>query len=211
MNGPGRLIGRRRREAGRDEPASGSRPVKHAPDDLLLAAMSAGDSEAALEFVRRFQRIVYGVAYTALGDRGLAEDVAQQAFEHAWRQANLYDPRRGTVRAWLIGIARHLAVDTARVRRPTPVNPPELTNLVKAIADSAEHQVLIGETATELAEALAELPPEQARAAVMAAAHGFTAREIARTEGIPVATAKSRIRLALDKLHAALPARGDHE
>jgi RNA polymerase sigma factor (sigma-70 family) len=211
MNGPGRLIGRRRRKAGRDELAGGSRPVEHAPDDLLLAAMSTGDSEAALEFVRRFQRVVYGVAFAGLGDRGLAEDVAQQAFEHAWRQANLYDPRRGTVRAWLIGIARHLAVDTARVRRPTPVNPPELTNLVKAIADSAEHQVMIGETAAELAEALAELPAEQARAAVMAAAHGFTAREIAQTEGIPVATAKSRVRLALDKLNAALPARGDHE
>jgi RNA polymerase sigma-70 factor (ECF subfamily) len=185
--------------------ASAPNPVEHAPDDTLLAAMSAGDPDAALTFVRRFQRIVYGVAFAAVGDWGLAEDVAQQAFEHAWRQAELYDPRRGTVRAWLTGIAHNLAVDTARMRRPTPIAPPELGDLISAIAHSPEHQVLLGETAAELAEALTGLPPEQARAVVMGAAYGFTAREIAETEGIPLATAKSRIQIALGKLHDALP------
>jgi RNA polymerase sigma-70 factor (ECF subfamily) len=141
----------------------------------------------------------------------LAEDVAQQAFEHAWRQAGLYDPRRGTVRAWLTGIAHNLAVDTARMRRPTPIAPPELTDLINAITHGPEQQVLLGETAAELAEALTALPPEQARAVVMAAAHGFTAREIAQTEGIPLRTAKSRIQIGLDKLHDALPRRGDDE
>jgi RNA polymerase sigma-70 factor (ECF subfamily) len=191
--------------------ASAPNPVERAPDETLLAAMSAGDPDAALMFVRRFQRVVYGVALAGVGDRGLAEDVAQQAFEHAWRQAGLYDPRRGTVRAWLTGIAHNLAVDTARMRRPTPIAPPELGDLISAIAHGPEQQVLLGETAAELAEALAALPAEQARAVVMAAAHGFTAREIAQTEGIPLATAKSRIRIALDKLHEALPRRGDDE
>jgi RNA polymerase sigma factor (sigma-70 family) len=190
---------------------SAPNPVQHAPDDMLLAAMSAGDPDAALTFVHRFQRIVYGVAFAAVDDRGLAEDVAQQAFEHAWRQAELYDPRRGTVRAWLTTIAHNLAVDTARMRRPTPIAPPELGNLINAIAHGPEHQVMLGETAAELAEALAALPPEQARAVVMGAAHGFTAREIAQTEGIPLATAKSRIQIALDKLHDALSRRGDDE
>jgi RNA polymerase sigma factor (sigma-70 family) len=191
--------------------ASAPNPVEHAPDEMLLAAMSAGDPDAALTFVRRFERVLYGVAFAAVGDRGLAEDVAQQAFEHAWRQADLYDPRRGTVRAWLTRIAHNLAVDTARMRRPTPIAPPELGNLINAIAHGPEHQVMLGETAAELAEALTRLPPEQARAVVMAAAHGFTAREIAQTEQIPLATAKSRIHIALDKLHHTLLPRGDDE
>jgi RNA polymerase sigma-70 factor (ECF subfamily) len=174
-------------------------------DDLLLAAMGSGDSEAALIFVRRFQRTVYGVAYATLGDSGLAEDVAQQAFERAWRQADVYDPRRGTVRAWLAKITHNLAVDTARVRRPTPVAPLELTDLIHKITPNPEDEAVAGEANADLAAALASLPPEQARAAVLAAAHGFTAREIAEAEGIPVGSAKSRIRLALEKLHAALP------
>jgi RNA polymerase sigma-70 factor (ECF subfamily) len=182
-----------------------------APDDQLLSAMSAGDSDAAHAFVRRFQRVVFGVAYAAIGDAGLAEDVAQQAFEHAWRQADLYDPRRGSVRAWLTSIAHNLAVDTARMRRATPIAPPDLTPLIGAITHGPEHDGVTGETAAELAQALAALPPEQAKAVVMAAAHGFTAREIAETEDIPLATAKSRIRIALEKLHDALPPRGDSD
>jgi RNA polymerase sigma-70 factor (ECF subfamily) len=178
--------------------------VEDAPDDQILSAMRAGEARAARAFVRRFQRRVYGVAYAVLGDPGLAEDVAQQAFEHAWRHADLYDPRRGSVRAWLTGIAHHLAVDTARMRRPTPIAPPELTGLMPAEANSPEPPALAGGAAVDLSEALSALPREQARAVVMAGAYGFSAREIAESEGIPLATAKSRIRLAFNKLHAAL-------
>ena len=57
-------------------------------------------------FVRRFQRIVFGVAIAVTGDPVTAEDVAQQAFEQAWRHASVYDSRRGSVRAWLTRIRR---------------------------------------------------------------------------------------------------------
>jgi RNA polymerase sigma-70 factor (ECF subfamily) len=167
--------------------------------------MGAGDPDAALAFVRRFERTAFGVALTTLRDVGLAEDVAQQAFEQAWRQASLYDSRRGTVRSWLLTIVHNLAVDTARIRRPTPIPPSDLNDLITAIALSPEHNLLAGETTAELAASLRKLPPEQARAVVMAAAYGFTAREIAQAEAIPLGSAKSRIRLALAKLHAAIP------
>jgi RNA polymerase sigma-70 factor (ECF subfamily) len=120
----------------------------------------------------------------------------------------LYDSRRGTVRSWLTTIVHNLAVDTARVRRPTPVPPSELNDLITAITLSPEHNLLAGETTAELAGALRELPPEQARAAVLAAAYGYTAREIAEAEAIPLGSAKSRIRLALAKLHVSIPPRG---
>ena len=55
------------------------------PDETLLAGLGAGDADLALAFVRRFQRIVFGVAMTIVGDPTAAEDVAQQAFEQAWR------------------------------------------------------------------------------------------------------------------------------
>jgi RNA polymerase sigma-70 factor (ECF subfamily) len=171
--------------------------------------MGAGDAVAAKAFVRRFQHTVFGVAFATIGDVGLAEDVAQQAFEHAWRQAEVYDPRRGSVRTWLAGIAHNLAVDTIRIRRPVLVTPPDLAELIKTITASPEQDVLAGATRAELAEALAGLPREQARAVVLAAVHGFTAREIAELEQIPVGTAKSRIRIGLEKLHDALPRQVD--
>lgn len=178
-------------------------PLQHMPDDMLLASLGAGDPQAALAFIQRFQSVVFGVALPIVGDSGLAEDIAQQTFERAWRHAGLYDPRRGSVRTWLTRIVHNLAVDAVRVRRPAPVDPHTLP-LIMAIADTPERQALAGETSVQLRTALATLPVEQARAVVMAAVHAMTAREIAATESIPIGTAKSRIRAAMIKLHAAL-------
>jgi RNA polymerase sigma factor (sigma-70 family) len=186
-------------------------PAARTSDDMLLAGLGAGDAQAAVAFVRRFQPMVFGVAFAVVGDRGLAEDIAQQAFERAWRHAGLYDPRRGSVRTWLTRIVHNLAVDAARVRRPAPIDPEDLLPLIAAITDSPERQALASEASTQLRTALATLPSEQARAVVMAAVHGLTAREIADAENVPVGTAKSRIRAAMAKLHAVLPVpRPDH-
>ena len=187
-------------------------PLERMPDDMLLAGLGAGDSQTALAFVRRFQPMVFGVALAIVGDSGLAEDIAQQAFERAWQHAGLYDPRRGAVRTWLTRIVHNLAVDAVRVRRPMPLDPQDLLPLIAAITDTPEHRALGVETSTQLRTALATLPPEQARAVVMAAVHGMTAQQIADVESIPIGTAKSRIRAAMAKLHAALPAPGaDHD
>jgi RNA polymerase sigma factor (sigma-70 family) len=180
-------------------------PLEPMPDDILLAGLATGDQQLALAFVRRFQRPVFGVALTVVGDSDLAEDIAQQAFERAWRHAGTYDPRRGSVRSWLTRIVHNLAVDAVRVRRPAPVDPQDLSPLLAAMTENPERRALAGETSTELRSALATLPSEQARAVVLAAVHGLTAREVAEVEGIPAGTAKSRIRAAVTKLHAALP------
>ena len=68
-------------------------------DEALLAGLGAGDAELAVAFVRRFQRIAFGVALAVTSDPITAEDIAQQAFEQAWRHASIYDSRRGSVRA----------------------------------------------------------------------------------------------------------------
>lgn len=187
-------------------------PLARMSDDMLLAGLGAGDAQAARAFVRRFQSTVFGVALAVVGDRGLAEDIAQQAFERAWRHADLYDPRRGSVRTWLTRIVHNLAVDATRIRRPTPLDPQQLLPLMTAITEAPDPQALGNETSTQLRTALATLPPEQARAVVMATVHGLSAREIADTEHVPVGTAKSRIGAAIAKLHAVLPApRADHD
>jgi RNA polymerase sigma factor (sigma-70 family) len=187
-------------------------PVELLPDETLLAGLGTGDAEIALAFVRRFQRIVFGVALAVLGDVRSAEDVAQQTFERVWRHARVYDSRRGSVRTWLTTIARNLAVDAARVRRAMPVDPIALVDLLGADTNGPEQHAVAEESVAELRRALAALPEEQARALVLAGIHGLTAREIADREHIPLGTAKTRIRAAMGKLRRALlPKRVDHD
>lgn len=179
-------------------------PAEGLPDETLLAGLGAGDPDLALAFVRRFQRVVFGVALTVTRDPTIAEDVAQQAFEQAWRHAQVYDSRRGTVRAWLTTIAHNLAVDVLRARTSAPVDPAELPALLTAVTDGPERFAIARDSAAGLRRALAMLPMTQARAVAMAGIYGMTARQIAVAEGVPLGTAKTRIRDGMLKLRAAL-------
>lgn len=181
--------------------------VEDLPDEALLAGFAAGDPELAAAFVRTFQSKVYGVARRIVADAGTAEDVAQAAFERAWRHARTYDPRRGSVGAWLGIIARNLAIDAVRVRHVVPV---DATALLRAMTEEdgggsrPERAALEAESVTTLRAALRELPTEQARAIVLAGIAGLSANQVAANEGIPLGTAKTRIRTAMLKLRSGL-------
>ncbi len=176
-------------------------------DEALLAGMAAGDPDAAAAFVGRFQRRVFGLALTITADPRLAEDAAQEAFVRAWRHAAAYDARRAAVATWLLTITRNAAIDLVRVRRPVSA-PPETLAALEARHDGpdpADAGVLADE-ARRLYGALGCLSEEQRRAVVLAGLYGFTAREIAELEAIPLGTAKTRIRTALIRLRGMLVA-----
>ena len=180
-------------------------------DDALVAGLAAGDQDAASAFVRRFQRRVFGLARTIVGDDRAAEDIAQEAFVRAWKHAGAYDARRGSVIGWLLTITRNLSIDAVRVRRPIAFDPYDLLELdpqsnERLPDDLAE---LTDDTA-RLRAALTQLPEEQCRAVVLAGLLGYTAREVGEMESIPLGTAKTRIRTALIRLRAALVTEG-HE
>ncbi|MFB6678706.1 RNA polymerase sigma factor [Streptomyces sp. NPDC057684] len=189
-------------------------PVGRLPDEALLSGLATGDPELAATFVRRFQHTVFGVAIAVLGDPQLAEDVSQQTFERAWRHAQIYDSRRGSVTTWLTAIAHNLAIDVARARRPVPVAPEDLDTLLDVVTDAntPERLALADEASAALRSAVARLPREQGRALVMAGIYGMTGQQIADAEQIPLGTAKTRIRTAMGKLRSTLvsPKRGDH-
>lgn len=182
-------------------------PVDQLPDEALLAGFANGEEELTVAFVRRFQSKVFGVALAVIGDPRAAEDVAQQAFERAWQHGRAYDPLRGSVAAWLAILTRNLAIDAVRVRRPVPIDSDSLLALVGSVGstgESPERAALVSESASELQAALRRLPPEQARAVVLAGIAGYTAAQVAESEGIPLGTAKTRIRTAMIRLRAAL-------
>jgi len=174
-------------------------------DETLLAGLAGGDAKAAAAFVRRFQGRVYGLAFTIVRDAGTAEDVSQEAFVRAWRHAGTYDPRRGRVVTWLLAIARNVAIDVVRLRRAEPVDPELLGSLLElgSPREDADQAVPLAER-ERLREAVAALPVEQRRALLLAAYLGRTAREIGELEGVPLGTAKTRIRTAMLRLRHEL-------
>ena len=172
-------------------------------DEVLLAGLGAGDPDLAVAFVRRFQRIVFGVAQAVTGDSATAEDVAQRAFERAWRRASVYDSRRGSVSAWLTTITHNLAIDAVRPRAAVPMGPDDLPIVHAAMTDNPERVPVARDSAERLRKALAGLPAPQAGAVAMSGVYGLTARQVADTEGIPLGTAKTRIRDGMQKLRAA--------
>src|SRR4051794_25277698 len=98
-------------------------------DEALLAGLGMGEPDTGAAFVRRFQRRVFGLALSIVSDPGLAEDIAQEALAKAWRHAQAYDPRRGSVATWLLTITRNLAIDALRLRRARPADPDTLVAL----------------------------------------------------------------------------------
>ena len=174
-------------------------------DEALLAGFATGDPEAAAGFVRRFQRRVYGLAITILDDASAAEDVAQETFVRAWRHASTYDARRGPVSAWLLAIARNLALDRARVKGARPVDPDFLAAQLEGekSGDGVEEATRIADR-ERLRELLLSLPQPQRRALVLATYFGRTAKEISELDGTPVGTVKTRIRDGLLKLRSRL-------
>jgi RNA polymerase sigma-70 factor (ECF subfamily) len=179
--------------------------VADASDDTLLAGLATGDADSAAAFIRRYQRRVYGLAVSIVGEQGAAEDIAQEAFLRAWRHAGAYDARRGSVTTWLLTITRNLALDALRVRRADATDPEVLLSLVAPVTEADPgDRAGTSDQAGRAVAAVRTLPEPQRRALVLAAFLGWTAREIAESEQIPIGTAKTRIRTGLAKLRTSM-------
>jgi RNA polymerase sigma-70 factor (ECF subfamily) len=184
-------------------------------DEALLAGLGSGDPGAAATFVNRFQNRVFGMTLSILRDRQAAEEAAQEAFVRAWRHASTYDPRKGTVAAWLLMIARNVSINMLPSHRPYPVDPQALLGLQNPGPSqepgppqdpdpSQDRDGQLAPVSEPMREALMRLPAEQRRALVLAVFYGYTAREVSEQDGTPVGTVKTRIRAALMRLRSEL-------
>lgn len=182
-----------------------------AADAALVAGLAVRDESAAAAFVRRFQGPVFGLAISITHDQGLAQDVSQEVFIRAWRAAGSYDSRRASVLTWLLTITRNAAIDAVRANRPTPTDAALLEEMITATmqAPSPEEDTLRHAERDAAVANLRTLPVEQARAVVLAVIGGRTAAEVSQHEGIPLGTAKTRIRTGLRRVREAMEA--DHD
>jgi RNA polymerase sigma-70 factor (ECF subfamily) len=170
-------------------------------DETLLAGMADGDQDSASAFVRRYQARVFGLALTIVGVPAVAEEVAQEVFIKAWRNASAYDARRGRVSTWLLTITHHAAVDAVRYRHEDPMDP----DLLAAVLEPRDRTTGDDqETSLTLRDALAALPPEQRGPILLMTFQGLTAREIAARDSVPLGTVKTRVRRGLLRLRTRL-------
>jgi RNA polymerase sigma-70 factor, ECF subfamily len=178
----------------------------HASDHAALRRIAQGDGNAVAELYDRHARPIYSLALRILHEPAEAEDVVQEVFSQAWRQASTYNPSRGAVVAWLLTLARSRAIDRLRARRSRPHGPSD-ERAAGHIVDPGplvDAQVLSSEQIDRLRAALDELPALQRAAIELAYFEGFTHAKIAERLEQPLGTVKTRIRLALIKLRDVL-------
>ena len=184
-----------------------SRVRREESTDLdLVRAMRRGQESALEALYVRYGGLVYTLALRIVGDPELAREVLQDTFLRAWDGRETYDPGRGRVAWWLMGIARHRSIDLLRSRshqarlrerqRPTagawagePHHPPAQDEV------GLRHAVL---------DALKGLSAGQRQAIELAYYGGLTQAEIAEELKEPIGTVKSRTREALERLRQAL-------
>lgn len=167
-------------------------------DRAVLERIARGELGALDDLYERYKTMSYSIAYRITNDATLAEDVVQEAFLGAWRNAARYVEGRGSVKTWLLSIVHHRAIDAVRRRRATVELPerdeappqalrlPDIWSEVSATLD-----------ADEVRAALAALTDVQREAIELGYFGGLTQVEIAEKTGAPLGTVKSRMRLGL--------------
>jgi len=177
--------------------------------------MAAGDEQALSAFYNRWFPIVNGLISRILKSADDVEDVVEETFWQAWRQANRFMADRGSVQTWVLTIARSRALDRLRAtRRLREESIDDKSGTESAVADSgamsarstsdpsadAEHS----ERRRLVVAALSELPQEQRQALELGYFGGLSQTEIAERTGQPLGTIKTRMRLAMLKLRDRL-------
>lgn len=178
-------------------------------DAELMRAFAAGQRWAAETLYTRLAPRVFGLGRAMPGDPAQAEDLVQDTFVKMWRTASGYDPARGGLDTWVLLVARSLAIDAIRHRVLQQRTLAAHRAQPRSHAEPGpEGLVVTRDLADRARAAMNELTAGQRAALELAYFSGRTAAEVAELEGIPVGTAKTRIRTALLKLRTALE---DHD
>jgi RNA polymerase sigma-70 factor, ECF subfamily len=184
--------------------------IRDLADEEVMRLVGQGNARAFELLYDRHGGAAFSLAYRMVGDRVTAEDVAQEAFLSIWRSRLRYQPERGSVRTWVLGIVHHRGIDALRrgmvhERRRASAEgieerheAPELTEVEAARREEAR----------SVRSALESLPEEQSRVIELAYFGGFSHSQIAEMLEMPIGTVKGRMRLGLDKLRRALVAEG---
>lgn len=190
--------------ASRAAPAAGTPEA----DRELVRRMAAGDELALGALYDRYSPLLHSVVFRIVGDPDDAEEVLEETFWQAWRQAGRYEESRGGASTWLVMMARSRALDRVRARRrfreEATEEIPESAIIDLETGPDPLGAAMDADVRRLVAQAVAALPPEQRQTVELAYFKGMSQSEIAEATGQPLGTVKTRARLALNKLRDAL-------
>jgi RNA polymerase sigma-70 factor (ECF subfamily) len=172
-------------------------------EHTLTMAIDQAPTSVAASFEALYRTsadAVYAYAASLLRDRSAAEEVTAAAFERAFRKQRSFDPRRGTQRAWLFGIARNAALDELRRRKRRAALEVEPEDAAGASADEHAEHALRREV---VRAALATLEPGERDLVALKFSGGLSNREIARVIGASESNAGTRLHRVIEKLRKA--------
>jgi RNA polymerase sigma-70 factor, ECF subfamily len=170
------------------------------PDEPLCRRAAAGDQSAFEELYRRHRDVVRGIVRRHIYDQGRVDDLVQETFAEAWRAIGTFDGTRSSTRTWLAMLASRRCIDALRRASVRPV----LDDLALAGEPAAPDPCDGIALRVTVERGLARLAAPQRALLRMVYGEGRSYREVAELLGIPVGTAKSRGRAALDQLAGAL-------
>ena len=175
-------------------------------DEPIVAALRADRSPAAFDaLVGAYRRRVFGLAYSIVGDRGLAEDVTQEVFVKLWRALAGFDGR-ARLSTWIYAITRNTAISELRRQRPAcSLSDPAVLAQAEARTPQSPRD---GEDAdcALLWRAVGELPGPQRQAVILYYQDERPVEEVATMLGLPVNTVKTHLHRARARLADALGA-----
>jgi RNA polymerase sigma-70 factor (ECF subfamily) len=200
----------------RCQQAAGGAPVglTRQSDEKLMSRIARREGEALAELYDRYAPRVFGLCLRIVNEKQLAEDLLQEVFVRLWERSHLFERSRGSVSAWLMGIARNLCIDQLRRLQARPQiaepaansdreSPPLEESLPDPLADVAG-AAASNDRAALIRRALAGLSREQQLVIELSYFRGYTRREIARRLDWPEGTVHTRARLALQNLRDQL-------
>src|SRR3990172_8089192 len=189
--------------------SSSSQDYRQLGDEELMRRLQYRDKVALEAIFDRYGDLVYTTALRVLRDAQLAEDVSQEIFGRLWRKPGSYVAERGRFLTWLISVTRNRAVDEVRSRgrrqRHETASPEaQERELPAGSANDPALNAQLAEAARTIRAALSGLPGEQREVIELAYFGGLTQQEISQRLAQPLGTVKTRIRLGMQKLRAAL-------
>jgi RNA polymerase sigma factor (sigma-70 family) len=173
-------------------------------DAELLDRIAGGDERAIEALYQRFNGGMHAVALRVSRSERLAQEAVQDALMAVWQDPRRFDPDRGSLGPWLLTLARYKAIDGVRREAAAKRQTQEVDLELYEAPNDVHDQVWKSFRRERLNKAIASLPEDQRRALTLAFVEGLTHVEVAAREGVPLGTAKTRIRTALLRLRAQM-------
>jgi RNA polymerase sigma-70 factor, ECF subfamily len=177
---------------------------RRAEDVALLARIVERDERAVEALYARYSGPLYSLAYQVTGAERFAQDVVQEVFVALWRDAARFDPAKGAVAPWLFSLARHKAIDLVRREANVRKRTADVDLELEPADDDPDAETWARIRRDRVRAAIEELTPVQREALELAFFGGLTHVEVSDRLGIPLGTAKTRIRSALLRLRDLL-------